>query len=83
VTNRLKLTELTAYPSCVGAGVNYMVPTVTEELLARALVKLQQAERALQADSENKWLKMAVEVAREKVESIQRSLSSSRVESRH
>jgi len=60
-----------------------MVPTVTEELLARALVKLQQAELALQADSENKWLKMAVEVAREKVESIQRSLSSSRVESRH
>jgi hypothetical protein len=59
-----------------------MVPTVTEELLARALVKLQQAERALQADSESKWLKMAVEVAREKVESIQRSLNASGLEAR-
>jgi hypothetical protein len=56
-------------------GVNYMVQTLTHELLARALAKLEQTERALQADAENRWLKMSVEVAREKVESIQRSLN--------
>ena len=60
-----------------------MGPTLTHELLARALVKLQQAERALQADAENKWLKMSVEIAREKVDSIQRSLNAGGQESRH
>ena len=60
-----------------------MIPTLTDELLARALVKLQQAERALQADAGNKWLQMSVEVAREKVESIQRNLNASGLEPRH
>jgi hypothetical protein len=45
--------------------------TLTQELLARAQAKLNDAERALQADPTNKWLAMAVQVAREKVESLQ------------
>jgi hypothetical protein len=51
-----------------------MAPTLTHELLARAQAKLTDAERALQADPANKWLGMSVQLARDKVESIQRSL---------
>jgi hypothetical protein len=51
-----------------------MAPTLTHELLDRAQSKLKEAERALQADPTNKWLKMAVHAALDKVESIQRSL---------
>jgi hypothetical protein len=51
-----------------------MAPTLTHELLDRAQAKLKEAERALQADPTNKWLKMAVHAAVDKVESIQRSL---------
>ena len=51
-----------------------MAPTLTHELLDRAQSKLKEAERALQADPTNKWLKMAVHDAQDKVQSIQRSL---------
>ena len=51
-----------------------MAPSLTHELLARAQAKLKDAECALDADPANKWLGMAVQVARDKVESIQRSL---------
>jgi hypothetical protein len=51
-----------------------MAPLLTHELLARAEAKLKDAESALRADPANKWLGMAVQVARDKVESIQRSL---------
>ena len=51
-----------------------MAPSLTHELLARAQAKLKEAESALRADPANKWLGMAVQVARDKVESIQRSL---------
>jgi hypothetical protein len=51
-----------------------MAPTLTHELLDRAQAKLKEAERALQADPTNKWLKMAVHDAQDKVQSIQRSL---------
>jgi hypothetical protein len=51
-----------------------MAPTLTHELLDRAQAKLKEAERSLQADPTNKWLKMAVHAALDKVESIQRSL---------
>jgi hypothetical protein len=51
-----------------------MAPTLTHELLDRVQSKLKEAERALQADPTNKWLKMAVQAALDKVESIQRSL---------
>ena len=55
-----------------------MAPTLTHELLARAQAKLKDAERALQADPSNKWLAMAVQTARDKVASIQRSLDEGR-----
>ena len=51
-----------------------MAPSLTHELLARAEAKLKDAESALRADPANKWLGMAVQVARDKVESIQRSM---------
>jgi hypothetical protein len=55
-----------------------MAPTLTHELLDRAQAKLKEAERAFQADPTNKWLKMAVDTARDKVQSIQRSLDDGR-----
>ena len=48
--------------------------SLTRELLAREEAKLKEAERALQADPANKWLDVAVQFARDKVESIRRSL---------
>ena len=51
-----------------------MAPTLTHELLTRAQAKLKDAERALQANPANKWLELAVLTARDKVQSIQRSL---------
>jgi hypothetical protein len=51
-----------------------MAPSLTDELLARAEAKLKDAECASDADPANKWLGMAVQVARNKVESIRRSL---------
>jgi hypothetical protein len=51
-----------------------MAPTLTHELLDRAQSKLKEAERALQADPTNKWLKLAVQAARDKVEPIRRIL---------
>jgi hypothetical protein len=48
---------------------------LTNELLAKALAELAKAERALEADPTNKWLKMSVEVEKNKVESIRQSLS--------
>jgi hypothetical protein len=52
---------------------------LTNELLTRALVKLAKAEHALRADPTNKWLQMSVQVEKDKVESIQQSLSKSEV----
>ena len=52
-----------------------MTPTLTQELLARAQAKLRQVEGALQADPTNKWLAMAVQVARDKVDSMQTLLN--------
>ena len=48
---------------------------LTSELLARALIKLAKAERALRGDPTNRWLQLSVQVEKEKVESIQQSLS--------
>jgi hypothetical protein len=48
---------------------------LTSDLLARALVKLAKAESALRADPTNKWLQMSVQAEREKVETIQQSIS--------
>ena len=52
---------------------------LTNELLAQALVKLANAERALQANPTNKWLQMSVQVEKDKVESIRQSLLKSEV----
>jgi hypothetical protein len=43
-----------------------MAQSLTHELLARAEVKLKDAESALRTDPANKWLGMAVQVARDK-----------------
>jgi hypothetical protein len=51
-----------------------MAMSLTQELLARAQSKLRDAESALEADSTNRWLKMSVELAQDKVESIRRGL---------
>jgi hypothetical protein len=47
---------------------------LTEELLARAKVKLTKAEMALQADPTNRWLQLSVKFEQEKVEAIRQSL---------
>ena len=52
-----------------------MALTLTQELLALAQVKLDKAQRALEADPDNKWLEISVQFERDKVESIRRSLT--------
>jgi hypothetical protein len=64
----------TYWPKFVFGGGVEMAPSLTHELLACAEAKLKDAESALRADPANKWLGMAVQVARDKVESIQRSV---------
>jgi len=51
-----------------------MALTLTQELLALAQAKLDTAQRALEADPDNKWLEISVQFERDKVESIRRSL---------
>ena len=52
-----------------------MALTLTQELLALAQAKLDEAQRALEADPDNKWLEISVQFERDKVESIRRSLT--------
>ena len=56
-------------------GRQPMVPSLTQELLTLAQAKLKDAERALQFDPANKWLKMSVQFAQDKVEAIRQSLT--------
>jgi HPt (histidine-containing phosphotransfer) domain-containing protein len=48
---------------------------LTEELLARAQAKLEQAKQALAANPTNEWLRKAVLHERDKVTSLRRTLS--------